>query len=357
MPVIAVRDTVIFPFNRIPIYVGRQKSQEALKNALMGDKQIFFITQRNPKTEDPELTDLYKTGCVGTVLQSVQESGGGYKILIEGISRAKIKTFSHLGSFATAEITPAELKFNFGVKMEAAFSSLVSEFQRYAEAAGKIPREVIKDILAINDPLKIIYLVIGYLPGRVADKQKFLEEDDASALMMHLIKILAREKEFITVKKDIHEKVHQEIQKNQRQYFLSEEMKTIEKELNKDGPNKECSDYLKKINSAKMPKEVTKTAKEEIERMTKMMPFSPEATVVRTYIDWLLAMPWNKKTEDNMDIKKVEKILEEEHWGLTKSKERTLEYLAVCKLNKKIKGPILCFVGPPGTGKTSFARS
>lgn len=356
-PVIAVRDTVIFPFNRIPIFVGREKSQKALRHAMSTDKKIFFVTQKNPKTENPGINDIHSAGCLATVLQSIQEPAGGYKILVEGIQRGKIKNLNDSGDFWTAKIAINPLTFEYTPRMEAIFSSLVTEFRHYTEVAGKIPKEIIDDIIGIKDPMKITYLIIGYIPGRVADKQKLLEENSTSELMMKLIKILTREREFIHVKKDIHEKVHKVIQKNQREYFLSEEMKAIEKELHKDGANKEYNEYIKKIKAAKMPRAALTAAKEEIERLAKMMPFSPEATVVRTYIDWLLAMPWNKKTKDKMDIKNVKKILEEEHWGLEKSKERILEYLAVCKLNKKIKGPILCFVGPPGTGKTSFGRS
>ncbi|MFH1957075.1 MAG: endopeptidase La [bacterium] len=356
-PVIAVRDTVIFPFNRIPIFVGRESSQKALINAMAADKKIFLVTQKNPKTENPGINDLHSAGCLATVLQSIQEPAGGYKILVEGVQRGKIKRILGEGDFMTAKIALTPLNFEYTPRIEAIFGSLITEFRRYTEAAGKIPKEIIDDIIGIKEPLKIIYLIIGYIPGRVTDKQRLLEENSVSELMMKLIKILTREREFIHVKKDIHEKVHKVIQKNQREYFLSEEMKAIEKELHKGSPNKEYAEYIKKIKTAKMPPVAEKEAKEELDRLTKMMPFSPEATVVRTYIDWLLAMPWNKKTEDKMDIKNVKKILEDDHYGLEKSKERILEYLAVCKLNKKIKGPILCFVGPPGTGKTSFARS
>ncbi|MBU4122503.1 LON peptidase substrate-binding domain-containing protein, partial [bacterium] len=357
MPVVAVKDTVILPFNRMPIFVGREKSKKALERALEGDKYLFFTAQKNPQKDDPQFGDIYSVGCVGKILQSIKENSGGYKILIEGIERAKLETLSDIEGLWTGNITPLPLKLPASPKTDALFEALIAEFKKYSELAGKIPKEIIDDILSINEPAKIIYLIIGYMPGSVAEKQKLLENSNSGDLVMKLIRMLVSEREFMLVKKDIHEKVHSKIQKNQREYFLSEEMKTIEEELNKNSPNKEYSDYLKKIKEAKMPKQAKKQVKEELERLSKMMPFSPESTVVRTYIDWMISMPWNKKTTDNMNIDNVQKVLEAEHWGLKKSKERVLEYLAVCKLNKKIKGPILCFTGPPGTGKTSFARS
>ncbi|MDO9514261.1 MAG: endopeptidase La [Elusimicrobiota bacterium] len=357
MPVVAVKDTVILPFNRMPIFVGREKSKKALERALEGDKYLFFTAQKNPQKDDPQFGDIYSVGCVGKILQSIKENSGGYKILIEGIERAKLETLSDIEGLWTGNITPLPLKLPASPKTDALFEALIAEFKKYSELAGKIPKEIIDDILSINEPAKIIYLIIGYMPGSVAEKQKLLENSNSGDMVMKLIRMLVSEREFMLVKKDIHEKVHSKIQKNQREYFLSEEMKTIEEELNKNSPNKEYSDYLKKIKEAKMPKQAKKQVKEELERLSKMMPFSPESTVVRTYIDWMISMPWNKKTTDNMNIDKVQKVLEDEHWGLKKSKERVLEYLAVCKLNKKIKGPILCFTGPPGTGKTSFARS
>ncbi|MBU3956558.1 endopeptidase La [bacterium] len=357
IPVIVVRDTVILPFNRIPIFVGREKSKKALEAALAGEKYVFFTAQKNPKIDDPQFGDIYSVGCVGKILQSIKEDSGGYKILIEGIERSKINSLSDAEGLLTGNITSLPLELNPSPKTDALFEALIGEFRKYSEIAGKIPKEIIDDILSINEPEKILYLIIGYMPGRVSEKQKMLENSSAEDIIMKLIKMLASDREFMLVKKDIHEKVHKEIQKNQREYFLSEEMKTIEKELNKNSPNKEYSDYIKKIKEAKMPQQAKKQTEEELERLSKMMPFSPEATVVRTYIDWMVSMPWNKKTTDSMDIDNVQKVLEDEHWGLQKSKERVLEYLAVCKLNKKIKGPILCFTGPPGTGKTSFARS
>ncbi|PKN00223.1 MAG: endopeptidase La [Elusimicrobia bacterium HGW-Elusimicrobia-2] len=357
MPVVAVKDTVILPFNRMPIFVGREKSKKALERALEGDKYLFFTAQKNPQKDDPQFGDIYSVGCVGKILQSIKENSGGYKILIEGIERAKLETLSDSEGLWTGNITPLPLKLPASPKTDALFEALIAEFKKYSELAGKIPKEIIDDILSINEPAKIIYLIIGYMPGSVAEKQKLLENSNPGDMVMKLIRMLVSEREFMLVKKDIHEKVHSKIQKNQREYFLSEEMKTIEDELNKNSPNKEYSDYLKKIKEAKMPAQAKKQVKEELERLSKMMPFSPESTVVRTYIDWMISMPWNKKTTDNMNIDNVQKVLEAEHWGLKKSKERVLEYLAVCKLNKKIKGPILCFTGPPGTGKTSFARS
>ncbi len=352
-----MRDTVVLPFNRIPIFVGRETSKLSLEAALSGEKYVFFTAQKNPKTDAPAFGDIYSVGCAGKILQSIKEISGGYKILIEGIERAKLNSLSDAEGLWTGNITSLPLTLTPSPRTDALFDALIEEFRKYSEIAGKIPKEIIDDILSVNEPSKIIYLIIGYMPGRVAEKQKLLENSDSSDLVMKLIKMLANEREFMLVKKDIHEKVHTKIQKNQREYFLSEEMKTIEKELNKNAPNKEHADYLKKIKKAGMPAQAKKQAEEELERLSKMMPFSPEATVVRTYIDWMISVPWNKKTADRLDIDNVQKVLEDEHWGLKKSKERVLEYLAVCKLNKKIKGPILCFAGPPGTGKTSFGRS
>ncbi|MFH2084889.1 MAG: LON peptidase substrate-binding domain-containing protein, partial [Candidatus Omnitrophota bacterium] len=247
MPVVAVKDTVILPFNRMPIFVGREKSKKALERALEGDKYLFFTAQKNPQKDDPQFGDIYSVGCVGKILQSIKENSGGYKILIEGIERAKLETLSDIEGLWTGNITPLPLKLPASPKTDALFEALIAEFKKYSELAGKIPKEIIDDILSINEPAKIIYLIIGYMPGSVAEKQKLLENSNSGDLVMKLIRMLVSEREFMLVKKDIHEKVHSKIQKNQREYFLSEEMKTIEEELNKNSPNKEYSDYLKKI--------------------------------------------------------------------------------------------------------------
>jgi len=355
-PLIAIKDTVIFPYSRIPIFVGREISQRALLAALERDKKIFFVTQKNPQIEIPKESDLYTVGCIGSIIQSIKEPYDGYKILAEGLVRAKIKQF-YMESYYQAEVIPEPVKYISNQKTDAIFSVLIEEFKKFAEVAANIPKEILEDIISLSDPIKVIYLVATYLPVNVKKKQKLLEESNIEKLIMSLIQEIAREREYLLVKKDITEKVHKTIQKNQREYFLSEEMKAIERELGKGSENKEYNQYYQKIKKAKMPKAVEKMALDELQRLTKMMPYSPEATVVRTYLDWLVAMPWQIKTEDKLNIREVKKILEEDHWGLKKPKERILEYLAVCKLNKKIKGPILCFVGPPGTGKTSFAKS
>ena len=359
LPLLPVRDIVIFPAMVLPLAVGREKSIKALEEAMSSHRLIFLATQKNVQTEDPSPDDIHRIGTVSEVLQLLKMPDGTLKVLVEGIHRARWTDFRvsdkgyvevELNILAeTAEKTP---------ETEALMRRSLSLFEQYVKLNTRLPMEIFVAVTNIVDPGRLADTIASHLMIKVADKQAILELPVPHERLEKLVEILNAEIEILNIERRIQNRVRSQIEKTQKEYYLTEQMKAIQKELKqKDDYAKELDELRVKIKEAKLPKEASEVADKELVRLEKMMPFSPEATVIRTYLDWLISLPWEVTTKDNLDLKRAQKILDEDHFGLEKPKDRVLEYLAVLKRVQKIKGPILCFIGPPGVGKTSIAKS
>ena len=358
LPLLPLRDMVVFPFMVVPLVVGREKSIAAVEEALSKDKTILLCAQKSVKVEEPSLDDVYQLGTVGQIIQSVKLPDGSYKLLVEGIYRARVKKFLPVKEYINAEIEYASVPVEKTMEVEAQVRSLVNQFEEYVKLNQRVPTEAFATIANIPDPDQMADTVASYLTMRVAERQAILEIIDPVERIKRLTEVLNSEIGILQIEKKISSTVRKQIEKAQKEYFLQEQLKAIEKELGqKDDYKNELDDLKEKVKQAKMSKEAQEIALREVEKLSRMYPTSPEATVSRNYIDWLVALPWSVRTDDNLDIKNAEKILNEDHYGLEKPKERILEYLAVRKLVKSMKGQILCFVGPPGVGKTSLAKS
>ena len=359
LPLLPVRDIVIFPAMVLPLAVGREKSIKALEEAMSSHRLIFLATQKNVQTEDPSPDDIHRIGTVSEVLQLLKMPDGTLKVLVEGIQRARWTDFRvsdkgyvevELNILAeTAEKTP---------ETEALMRRSLSLFEQYVKLNTRLPMEIFVAVTNIVDPGRLADTIASHLMIKVADKQAILELPVPHERLEKLVEILNAEIEILNIERRIQNRVRSQIEKTQKEYYLTEQMKAIQKELKqKDDYAKELDELRVKIKEAKLPKEASEVADKELVRLEKMMPFSPEATVIRTYLDWLISLPWEVTTKDNLDLKRAQKILDEDHFGLEKPKDRVLEYLAVLKRVQKIKGPILCFIGPPRVGKTSIAKS
>lgn len=363
LPFIPLRDTVITPYNIVPLSLGRTISILAAEEALKTqDKLIVVSCQKKPNIEHPSFQDVYNVGTLAKILQSLKMPDGSVRILIEGLQKVKITeyVFSTKGYIEVKYeiMTDKALTEQENIEIEALTRQIKEEFKEYVKNNRKLPSEIAISIDTIYEPQKLAYTIVSYLNIKLQDKQKLLEIIDLKQLLEETIKHIIAEKEILKIEERVHSRVKQQIEKAQKEYYLTEQMKAIQRELRqKDDFAKEIEELKEKIKQAKMPKDVEETALKELSRLEKMMPYSPEATVVRTYLDWLISLPWSIKTKDVIDIHKAKQVLDEDHYGLDKIKDRVLEYLAVLKRVKKIKGPILCFVGPPGVGKTSIARS
>ncbi|KPK38182.1 MAG: DNA-binding protein, partial [Omnitrophica WOR_2 bacterium SM23_29] len=359
LPILPLRDLVVFPYMVVPLLVGRQRSIHALEEALGKDKAILLCAQRSVKVEDPTANDIYHIGTAVQVIQSLKLPDGSYKLLVEGLYRIKIKKFLPNKECLRAEIDYISADIEKTLEVEALMRSLVNQFEEYVKLNTRVPTDAFATIANIDNANQLADTVASYLTLRVSERQAILEIINPVDRIKHLTQVLNSEIGILQIEKKISSSVRKQIEKAQKEYFLQEQLKAIEKELGREGDeHKSEIDELKdKIKQAKMTKEAEEVALRELDKLARMYPTSPEATVSRNYIDWLVALPWSVKTEDNLDIKNAEKILDEDHYGLEKPKERILEYLAVRKLVKSMKGQILCFVGPPGVGKTSLAKS
>ena len=357
LPFIPLRDTVVFPAMVLPLLVGRQRSINSVEDAMGGDSFVVLASQRDPHQEEPKISDLYPVATFAKILQSLRQPDGSMKILVEGLLRLKIiRVFPERRYFALAgEKVRGRVVKN--MEMEALQRAVKEQFEEHNRLNPLLPREVVGAIIGTEDPERLADSIAGYLPLKIKDKSKVLEAIEIKERLKVLASILNRETEILRVQKRIQGQVFKKIEKTQKDFYLQEQMKAIQRELGKEEPSPEILGLKKKIKEAKMNPEAERKSTEEAGRLSKMMPLSPEATVIRNYLDWMVNLPWSKKTEDNLDIKNAEKILNEDHYGLEKPKERILEYLAVRKRTKEPKGPILCFVGPPGSGKTSLGKS
>jgi ATP-dependent Lon protease len=358
-PVLPLRDIVVFPHMIVPLFVGREKSVKALEDVMKDDKQILLVTQKNAAQDDPSPADIYSVGTVGTVLQLLKLPDGTVKVLVEGGYRAKITKFTDNEAFFVAEAQAlTDASEPAGKEVEALARSVVSQFEQYIKLNKKVPPEVLVSINQIEDPSKLADTVASHLSLKISEKQELLEIGSVGERLEKIYAFMEGEIGVLQVEKRIRSRVKRQMEKTQREYYLNEQMKAIQKELGEgeDGRD-EVAEIEERIKKTKLSKEAREKAQAEVKKLRTMSPMSAEATVVRNYLDWVLSIPWNKPTKIKRDIKLAQKVLNEDHYGLEKVKERILEYLAVQQRQKRIKGPILCLVGPPGVGKTSLGKS
>lgn len=358
VPLLPLRDIVIFPHMVVPLLVGRETSIKALEEAMRNDKVILLCTQKNLKQDDPGKDDIYQMGTIANVLQMLKLPEGSFKILVEGVSRARIGKFLQNKEFYRVEAELLKINVKKTIETEALMRGVLNQFEEYVKLNSKIPPEVLSAVATISDSDELADVIASHLSLKVNEKQDLLRIVNGEKRLKLIGEILAGELEILTIEKRIMGDIKKGIEKSQKDFYLQEQLKAIEKELGqKDSQKSEIDGLRQNIDKARMSKEAQEVALKELSKLSKMLPISPEATVSRNYIDWLIAVPWSKTTEDNLDIENAKKVLDEDHYGLEKPKERILEYLAVRKLSGSMKGPILCFVGPPGVGKTSLARS
>lgn len=358
LPLLPLRDIIVFPHMVVPLFVGRQRSIKALEEAVSGKKQIFLATQREAKVNDPVAEDIYQVGTIGNVVQLLRLPDGTVKVLVEGKKRGRITR--HLGQADCfwVEIEEIEETGDRATEIEALVRSVNSAFENYVRLNKKIPPEMIMSVAAIDDPVRLADTIIAHLGIKLEDKQTLLETFDPAERLEKVLGYMRSEIEILEVERRIRNRVKKQMEKTQKEYYLNEQMRAIQKELGeKDEFKNEIQELEEKIRQKKMSPEARDKVEKELKKLKMMSPMSAEATVVRNYIDWLLSLPWHEYTEDKLDIQEAEKVLEEDHYGLEKVKERILEYLAVQSLVGQLKGPILCFVGPPGVGKTSLGKS
>jgi ATP-dependent Lon protease len=358
-PVLPLRDVVVYPHMVIPLFVGREKSIKALERAMEeGNKQVLLLAQRSAAQDEPGMDDLYSVGTLSNILQLLKLPDGTIKVLVEGVIRARVLQFVGTDDYFSAQIELLESTSADDLELEALVRAVTGQFDQYVKLNKKVPPEIISSLAGIDDPSRLADTVAAHMSVKIEEKQKILEIVDIAGRIERLLALMESEIDLLQVEKRIRGRVKKQMEKSQREYFLNEQMKAIQKELGEmeEAPN-EVEDLAKQIEKAGMPKEAKEKATSELNKLKLMSPMSAEATVVRNYIDWLLSVPWKKRTKTNRDIAKAETILDEDHYGLEKVKERILEYLAVQQRVRKLKGPILCLVGPPGVGKTSLGKS
>jgi ATP-dependent Lon protease len=358
LPVLPLRDVVVYPHMVIPLFVGREKSIHALDVAMKADKRIMLIAQKQPDVDDPKADDLYRIGTVASILQLLKLPDGTVKVLVEGVDRARIDAM-HTGEHYTADVTTEPDADTYDEKeLDVLARSVISQFEQYVKLNKKVPPEVLTALAGIEQPGRLADTVAAHMALKLPEKQKVLEILDVRKRLEHVLVAIEGEMDVLQIEKRIRGRVKAQMEKSQREYYLNEQMKAIQKELGEmeEGGN-ELTELENRIKKAGMPKEALEKANQELNKLKMMSPMSAEATVVRNYIDWLVKVPWKKRTKVLKDIARAEQVLEEDHYGLEKVKERIVEYLAVQQRVDKIKGPILCLVGPPGVGKTSLGQS
>ncbi len=357
IPVLPLRDVVVYPHMVIPLFVGRDKSIRCLEAAMDNDKQILLVAQKDAATDDPSIADLYKVGTVASILQLLKLPDGTVKVLVEGLQRAEIQKF-HEDDFFTADaeymLTP-EMDER---EQEVLVRTAISQFEGFIKLNKKIPPEVLTSLNGIDEAARLADTIAAHMPLKLHDKQQVLEIIDIAERLEFLMTMMESEIDLLQVEKRIRSRVKKQMEKSQREYYLNEQMKAIQKELGEldDAPD-EFESLKQKIEESKMPQEAKEKTEQELQKLKMMSPMSAEATVVRSYIDWMVSVPWSKRSKVKKDLAKAEEILNADHYGLERVKERILEYLAVQNRINKLKGPILCLVGPPGVGKTSLGQS
>jgi ATP-dependent Lon protease len=358
VPVLPLRDVVVYPHMVIPLFVGREKSIQALDVAMHGDKRIMLIAQKQADVDDPKVEDLYRIGTIATILQLLKLPDGTVKVLVEGIDRARIDKLE-AGDYYSADVTMQSDGETYDEReMDVLGRSVISQFEQYVKLNKKVPPEVLTALAGIEHAGRLADTVAAHMSLKLGEKQKVLEILDVRKRLEHILVAIEGEMDVLQIEKRIRGRVKAQMEKSQREYYLNEQMKAIQKELGEmDEGGNELTDLEQKIAKAGMPKEAREKAAAELNKLKMMSPMSAEATVVRNYIDWLVKVPWKKRTKILKDIAKAESVLDEDHFGLEKVKERIVEYLAVQHRVEKLRGPILCLVGPPGVGKTSLGQS
>jgi len=359
IPLLPLRGLLVFPYTVIHLDVGRKKSINAIEQAMLENKEIFLATQKEAQTDEPNEDEIFSVGTVAEIRQILKMPGGTMRVLVEGLHRGEI--ISYLDHDPFIRVVVEEWKddqVEKNAELEALMRTLISQFEQYVRISKKIPPETVVSVIAIEEPGRLADVIASHLTLRINEKQKILEAGDITKRLEYLCQLLAKEMEVLELERKINIRVRKQMEKTQKEYYLREQMKAIQKELgDKDERAAEVEEIKNNIEKAKLPKEAHEKAYKELERLEKMPPMVAEAVVVRNYLDWILSLPWSIETRDRLDLKVAENILEEDHYGLEKPKERIMEYLAIRKLAKKMKGPILCLVGPPGVGKTSLGKS
>ena len=358
LPLLPLRDVVVYPHMVIPLFVGREKSIEALEAAMTGDKQILLLAQKNPADDDPGEEALYRVGTIATVLQLLKLPDGTVKVLVEGEQRGAVEHFGQADGYLSAEVSLIDEVAAPDRESEVFVRSLLSQFEQYVQLGKKVPAEVLSSLNSIDEPSRLVDTMAAHMALKIEQKQEILEIIDLQARVEHVLALLDAEIDLLQVEKRIRGRVKKQMERSQREYYLNEQMKAIQKELGDgDEGHNEIEELKKRIDAAGLPKDAMAKAQAELNKLKQMSPMSAEATVVRSYIDWLVQVPWKAQSKVRLDLKRAEDILDADHYGLDEVKERILEYLAVQKRVKKIRGPVLCLVGPPGVGKTSLAES
>ncbi len=358
LPVLPLRDVVVFPYMVIPLFVGRKKSIKALEEAMESGKQIMLVAQKSASDDDPAPDQIHEIGTIASILQLLKLPDGTVKVLVEGEQRARLQGFIETAEFFSANVVTLGAEPVDDKEGEALMRSVLAEFDQYVKLNMKIPPELLTSLAGIDDPGRLADAIAAHLSLKVEEKQQILEMQGVRERLEHILGVMETEIDLLQVEKRIRGRVKRQMEKSQREYYLNEQMKAIQKELGEleEAPN-EAEELAQKIEKAGMPKEAREKAQAELNKLKMMSPMAAEATVVRNYIDWLLNVPWKKRTKIRKDLAAASKILEADHYGLEKVKERILEYLAVQQRVNKLKGPILCLVGPPGVGKTSLGQS
>ncbi|MCU0612204.1 MAG: endopeptidase La [Candidatus Eisenbacteria bacterium] len=359
LPVLPIRDLIMHPYMMTTLLVGRDRSLVSLERAINEDKLLFLVAQKHPEVLEPQSKDLYRVGCVAAVLQLLRMPDGTAKIMVEGLGRAAVKRFIIRGDHRDAVLARGEPEpAGASPELEAMLRTVKGSFAEYVSLHRRLPDDLLASVQDITSPSRLVHVVSAHLLVANETKQALLEEFDLMSHLTLLAHVLAQELDILRLERKIEEEVRNQVQKNQREFYLNEQLRAIQREL---GHDEEGSDELSEleaaISAAEMPAKVKEKAEQELARLKRLPPMTPETGVVRQYLDWLVSLPWTARTEDQLDIVEAERILDEDHYGLAKVKERILEYLAVLKLVKRLKGPILCLVGPPGVGKTSLGKS
>lgn len=358
VPLLPLRDVIVFPHMVVPLFVGREKSIKAIEAAMQQNKEILLSAQVKAKTNDPMPEEIYRVGSLSVLMQLLRLPDGTVKVLVEGRKRARIRKFLESEPYFRVEVEELQERLDASPEVEALMRSIIDGFSTYVKLNKKIPPEMIHSTASIDDPLRLADTVAAHLNLKLQDKQALLEMEDTLERLRKLYEMLQGEIEILEIERRIRLRVKKQMERQQKEYYLNEQMQAIQKELGeKDDHRSEIQELEEKLKNKKLSQEAADKVKKELQKLKMMAPMSAEATVVRNYVDWMLSLPWYEYKEEKMDITEAERILEEDHYGLEKPKERILEYLAVHALSKKLRGPILCFVGPPGVGKTSLARS